>query len=161
MCPYHLAKEIFDAYLLDNLAGDTPVFGTAAFGVADERHRGERLRERSRHRRDGEGHSLRVTGAQHFAGLGMDISLIMLIGRWSSDAFLHYIRKQVEQFSNHVATMQMLTFRSFRTIPDVAPRVVSAEDPRQRNHQDNAETRRNIGGDKSRRVQLPSFSLFH
>ena len=26
---------------------------------------------------------------------------IMLIGRWSSDAFLRYIRKQVEQFSHN------------------------------------------------------------
>ena len=101
-----------------------------------------------------------MTGAQHFASLGMDISLIMLIGRWSSDAFLRYIRKQVEQFSQHVAK-QMLTFRSFRTVPNIAPRVVSNEDPRQRNHRDNAETRRNIGRDASRRVQLPAFSLFN
>ena len=85
---------------------------------------------------------------------------IMLIGRWSSDAFLRYIRKQVEQFSRHVAK-QMLTFRSFRTVPEITPRVVSIEDPRQRNHRDNAETRRNIGRDASRRVQLPAFSLYN
>ena len=66
-------------------------------------------------------HSLRVTGAQQFAGLGMDIILIMLIGRWSSDAFLRYIRKQVEQFSRNVSK-NMLTFRSFNHIPDFAPR---------------------------------------
>jgi hypothetical protein len=34
---------------------------------------------------------------------------IMLIGRWSSDAFLCYIRKQVKLFSKHVAK-QMLMF---------------------------------------------------
>jgi hypothetical protein len=45
---------------------------------------------------------------------------IMLIGRWSSDAFLCYIRKQVEQFSKQVAK-QMLTFQPFRTTPDIAP----------------------------------------
>ena len=28
---------------------------------------------------------------------------IMMIGRWSSDAFLRYNRKQVEQFSHNVA----------------------------------------------------------
>jgi hypothetical protein len=44
----------------------------------------------------------------------------MLIGRWSSDAFLRYIRKQVEQFSRNVAK-KMLTFRSFRHIPNIAP----------------------------------------
>ena len=27
---------------------------------------------------------------------------IMMIGRWSSDAFLRYIRKQVEQFSHYI-----------------------------------------------------------
>jgi hypothetical protein len=40
------------------------------------------------------------------------------------------------------------------------PRVVLVEDPRQPNHRDNAEMRRNIGGDMSRRVQLPNFSCY-
>ena len=104
-------------------------------------------------------HSLRSGAAMEMYLAGVPVYTIMLIGRWSSDAFLRYIRKQVEQFSCHVAK-QMLTFKSFRTIPEIAPRVVSIEDPRQRNHRDNAETRRNIGGDRSRRVQLPSFSRF-
>jgi hypothetical protein len=104
-------------------------------------------------------HSLRSGAAMEMYPAGVPVYTIMLIGRRSSDAFLRYIRKQGEQFSRHVAK-QMLTFRSFRTIPDIAPRVVSIEDPRQRNHRDNAETRRNIGGDRSRRVQLPSFARF-
>ena len=29
---------------------------------------------------------------------------IMIMGHWSSDAFLRYIRKQVEQFSHNVAS---------------------------------------------------------
>ena len=37
-------------------------------------------------------------------------------------------RKQVEQFSRNVAK-KMLTFRSFRHIPDIAPRRISSEDP--------------------------------
>ena len=90
---------------------------------------------------------------------GVPVYTIMLIGRWSSDAFLRYIRKQVEQFSKDVA-QRMLTHRSFRTIPDLAIRHVSIDDPRQRNHRDNAETRRNSGGNVSRRVQLPAFSHF-
>jgi len=56
---------------------------------------------------------------------------IMLIGRWSSDAFLRYILKQVEQFLCNVLK-KMLTFLSFRHIPDIAPRRISSEDPRQR-----------------------------
>ncbi len=43
---------------------------------------------------------------------GVPVYTIMLIGRWSSDAFLQYIRKQVEQLSQNVAK-QMLTFSSF------------------------------------------------
>jgi hypothetical protein len=37
------------------------------------------------------------------------IYTIMVIGRWSSDAFLRYIQKQVEQFFQNVAK-KMLTF---------------------------------------------------
>ena len=84
---------------------------------------------------------------------------IMMIGRWSSDAFLKYIRKQVEKFSHNVST-RMLKFEMHNHLPGVDPRI-SHMDPRQRNHKDNAETRRNVGGDLSRRVQLPSFSLFN
>ena len=43
---------------------------------------------------------------------GVPVYTIMLIGRWSSDAFLHYIRKQVEQFSQDI-TKKMLTDGSF------------------------------------------------
>jgi hypothetical protein len=67
------------------------------------------------------------------------IYTIMLIGRWSSDDFLRYIRKQVEQFLRNAAK-KMLTFRSFRHIPDIAPRQISSEDPRQRIHRNNAKT---------------------
>ena len=84
---------------------------------------------------------------------------IMLIGRWSSDAFLRYIQKQVEQFSKHVSK-KMIQFWVFRTMPDIAPCVVSNKDPRQRNHCNNTKTRNNIGGDRSWRVRLPAFSLF-
>ena len=105
-------------------------------------------------------HSLRSGAAMEMYLAGVPVYTIMLLGRWSSDAFLRYIRRQVEQFSKDVA-QKMLTHRSFRTIPDVAPRLVSNEDPRQRNHRDNAKTRRSIGRDTSRRVQLPAFSIFN
>ena len=104
-------------------------------------------------------HSLQPGAAMEMYLSGVPVYTIMLIGRWSSDAFLRYIRKQVEQFLRHVAK-QMLTFRSFRRIPDIGPRVASIEDPWQKNHRDNAETKRNIGGDRSRRDHLSSFSRF-
>ena len=87
------------------------------------------------------------------------IYTIMMIGRWSSDAFLWYIRKQVEQFSHNVSN-RMLHFQFHRHIPDMEPRV-SHLDPRQRNHPDNADKRRNVGGDMTQRARLLAFSLFN
>jgi hypothetical protein len=52
---------------------------------------------------------------------------IMLIGRWSSDAFLKYIRKQVTEFSNNVSKM-MIQNPAYHHIE--AP---SREDPRTHN----------------------------
>ncbi len=46
------------------------------------------------------------------------IYTIMLIGRWLSNAFLHYIQKQVEELSRNVAK-KMLTFWSFLHITDI------------------------------------------
>ncbi len=104
-------------------------------------------------------HSLCSGAAMEMNLAGVPVYTIMLIGRWSSNAFLGYIREQVEQFLWHILK-QMLTFQSFWTIPELAPRVVSIKDPRLRNHRNNAKTRWNIGGDMSWRVQLPSFSCF-
>ena len=84
---------------------------------------------------------------------------IMMIGRWSSDAFLRYIRKQVEQFS-HNFSRGMIRFQFHRNIPDLEP-AVSQLDTRQRNHPDNSETIRNTGGNFSRRVRLPAMSLYN
>ena len=84
---------------------------------------------------------------------------IMMIGRWSSDAFLRYIRKQVEQFSHNVSRI-MIRFQFHLHIPDMEP-AASHLDPRQRNHLDNSETRSNIGGYLSRRVRLPAVSLYN
>ncbi len=57
-------------------------------------------------------HSLCSGAAMEMYLAGVPVYTIMLIGRWLSDAFLRYIRKQMEQFSRHVAK-QMLTFWSF------------------------------------------------
>ena len=61
----------------------------------------------------------------------------MMIGQWSSDAFLHYIRKQVERFSHNVS-WQMLRFEMHWHVTNYEPRA-SRLDPRTRNHADNAE----------------------
>ena len=87
------------------------------------------------------------------------VFVIMMIGRWSSDAFLRYIRKQVEQFSHNVSC-RMLRFELHRHLSEPTPRTHRL-DPRQRNHPDNAETRINIGGNRSQQSRLPAFSIFH
>ena len=48
----------------------------------------------------------------------------------------------------------------FRHIPEIEPRVPHL-DSRQRNHPDNAETRRNVGGNLLRRVTLPPFTQYN
>ncbi len=37
------------------------------------------------------GHSLRVTGVRTLAGLGIDLRLIQLMARWSSEVVLRYV----------------------------------------------------------------------
>ncbi len=101
---------------------------------------------------------LRSGAAMEMYLAGIPVYTIMLIGRWSSDAFLRYIQKQVKQFLKHLSK-QMIQFRSLRMIPDIAPYVVSNKDPRQHNHCNNAKTRNNIGGYRSWRVRLLAFSL--
>ncbi len=83
---------------------------------------------------------------------------IMLIGRWSSNAFLWYIRKQVMEFSHNVSK-RMPTFQNYRHIPTFDHRE-SANDPRVRYGPNNAETRRNVSGDTSRLMRHPAFSQF-
>ena len=48
---------------------------------------------------------------------GVPVFAIMMIGRWSSDTFMKYIRKQIEQFTFDVST-RMLKMQHFRHVPD-------------------------------------------
>jgi len=103
-------------------------------------------------------HSIR-SGAAMAMYLGeCPVFVMMMIGRWSSDAFLRYIRKQVEQFSHNVSS-RMLRFELHRHVSEPTPSI-DPQDPRQRNHRDNAETRRNFGGDRSVQRRLPAYSVF-
>jgi hypothetical protein len=103
-------------------------------------------------------HSIR-SGAAMAMYLGeCPVYTIMLISQWSINAFLWYIRKQVMEFSHNVSK-RMLTFQTFRHIPNFDYQV-SANNPRVRNDLNNAKMRRNVGGDTSRRRQLPAFSPF-
>jgi hypothetical protein len=62
-------------------------------------------------------HSNRSGGAMGMFLAGTPVYTIMLMGRWSSDAFMRYIRKQVLSLSHGIAT-KMLTYEQFYTVPD-------------------------------------------
>jgi hypothetical protein len=91
---------------------------------------------------------------------GCPVFLTMMIGRWSSDAFLHYIQKQVEEF-NHDVSRKMLTPMFHRHIPNNSSQTVSHLNPRQRNHPNNTKTQNNVGGDTAWQARLPVFTQFH
>jgi hypothetical protein len=63
-------------------------------------------------------HSNRSGGARSMFLAGTPVYTIMLMGRWSSDAFMQYIRKQVIQLSHSIST-KMLTYNEFFMVPDV------------------------------------------
>jgi hypothetical protein len=60
-------------------------------------------------------HSARSGAAMAMYLAGVPVFTIMLLGRWSSDAFLRYIRKQVKEFSAGVSQM-MIRQDNFYTI---------------------------------------------
>ena len=72
-------------------------------------------------------HSFRTSSAMAMYLNKIPVYTIMLLGRWSSDAFLRYIRKNVTEFSNKVSRM-MIQNPTYHNIQ--AP---SREDPRTHN----------------------------
>ena len=60
-----------------------------------------------------------ISGAEMVMYLGeCPVYTIMMIGRWSSDAFLRYIKKQVEQFSHNIYR-RIIWFQFHHHIPDL------------------------------------------
>ncbi len=82
---------------------------------------------------------------------------MMLIGCWSSNAFLRYIRKQVMEFSHNVSK-KMLRFKNYKHVPNYNHRI-AANNPRVCNNPNNAKMQRNVGGDAARQKQAPSFHI--
>jgi len=62
-------------------------------------------------------HSNRSGGAMGMFLAGTPVYTIMLMGHWSSDAFMRYIRKQVLSLSHRISS-KMLTYERFFTVPD-------------------------------------------
>ena len=82
-------------------------------------------------------HSVRASLAMALYLSRRPVSTIMLIGRWCSDAFLLYIRRQVQEFSAGVSA-DMVSQEEFFTIPDLD--TAEDADPRTRNCQSFANT---------------------
>ena len=88
-------------------------------------------------------HSIRSGAAMAMFISGISPIIIQRVGRWSSDAFLRYIRKRVEQFSHNIST-HMIRNESYFTTPDFQP-AISRHDTRTPNDPTNFATRF-IGG---------------
>jgi hypothetical protein len=105
-------------------------------------------------------HSNRSGGAMGMFLAGTPVYTIMLMGRWSSDAFMRYIRKQVLSLSHGIAT-KMLTYEQFYTVPDFVHTAADG-DTRSRNS-NNLATTTNFNGTHAnmRRGLHPAFHLSH
>jgi hypothetical protein len=62
-------------------------------------------------------HSLRSGSAMAMYLAGVPITTIQMIGRWKSDAFMRYIREQVDCFTENISS-KMLKVQSFYTVPN-------------------------------------------
>ncbi len=99
-------------------------------------------------------HSARSGAAMAMYLAGVPVFTIMLLGRWSSDAFLRYIRKQVKEFSTGIS-QKMIIHEHFFTVPSA-----SKDDPRTRHHPLNHASRQ-INGHSFKDAVLPLVSVFH
>ena len=82
-------------------------------------------------------HSIRSSLAMALYLKKRSIFTIMLLGRWRSDAFLLYMRRQIQEFSAGVSA-DMVSQEDFFTIPDLDEH--DTLDPRTRNPQSFANT---------------------
>ena len=104
-------------------------------------------------------HSIRSSLAMALYLSKRPISTIMLLGRWSSDAFLLYIQRQVQEFSIDVST-DMVANDTFFTIPDLEEHDIM--DPRTRNPQSFANTISLNGPTASTaHVKRPAMHIWH
>ena len=105
-------------------------------------------------------HSNRSGGAMGMFLAGTPVYTIMLLGRWSSDAFMRYIRKQVLNMSHGVAA-KMIAFEEFYTVPDFVHNATDG-DLRARNRNNLASTTSFSGSHTNMRRGLhPAFHLEH
>lgn len=71
-------------------------------------------------------HSIRSGGAMSLCLAKIEHTIIKLIGRWKSDAFLKYIRKQVQDLTTDISS-RMIQNEHFRHIPSFNNRIIQFE----------------------------------
>ena len=103
-------------------------------------------------------HSVRSGAAMAMFLDNTPIFLIMLVGRWSSDAFLKYIRKQVLETAKGISS-RMLKNDFFHVLPSPSSTI---DDPRTRNRESFATNLSSMALTSSRQQAMrPAFSLHH
>ena len=104
-------------------------------------------------------HSIRSGSVMDMYLDDVPVYTIMIVERWSSDDFLRYIRKQVEQFSHNVSS-RMIKNQHFYHIPTFNPSSHFL-DPRTPNDPNNFASQVNSGGgSRSSRVTSSRFVLW-
>ena len=104
-------------------------------------------------------HSIRSGAAMAMYLDDVPVYTIMIVGKWSSDAFLRYIRRQVKQFSHNVSS-RMIKNQHFYHIPTFEPSSHRL-DPLTPNDPNNFASRVNSGGgSRSSRVMSSPFALW-
>ncbi len=105
-------------------------------------------------------HSIRSAAAMAMHMAGVPVYTIMLIGRWSSDAFLVYLRTQVMQFTQHIS-VRMTKHSDFYNVPCFNP-TMDRNDKHQttRSHPLTTVPTSSNGGGSNRLVPRNPFNLF-
>ena len=86
------------------------------------------------------------------------VFLIMLVGRWSSDAFLKYIRKQVLETCKGISS-RMIKNDLHHALPSPSSTI---DDPRSRNRDSFASSLSSMALTSNRlQAMRPAFSLYH
>ena len=94
---------------------------------------------------------------------GISVIIIRRIGRWSSEAFLEYIREQVESFTYGVS-QRMLSFEHFHNLnAEANENIIGLPETQQEIfiEQQSSDTMEGESIHISHRVQFPDIALGH
>ena len=114
-------------------------------------------------------HSIRSGAAMALFLADESVHKIMILGRWSSDAFLTYIRPQVQEWTSGMSTL-MLSNNDFHHCPNILPQEHKnskrkRDDPAtpgdQRTFAGTQDKNSSFNGSKTSSFLLPKLHLFH